>query len=43
MNIVDELSANYSKSFEDWNGNHVIQKIIEKINEEEREKLIFSE
>ena len=38
--IADELSQNYSKCIEDQNGNHVIQKLIEKLNEEERQKLI---
>ena len=28
--IADELSVNYSKCIEDQNGNHVIQKLIEK-------------
>ena len=38
--IADELSQNYSKCIEDQNGNHVIQKLIEKLNDEERTKLI---
>ena len=38
--ISNELSQNYSKCIEDQNGNHVIQKLIEKLNDDEREKLI---
>ena len=37
--ITSELSQDYAKCIEDQNGNHVIQKLIEKLNDEERKKL----
>ena len=37
--ITSELSQDYVKCIEDQNGNHVIQKLIEKLNDEERKKL----
>ena len=37
--IAFELSPDYAKCIEDQNGNHVIQKLIEKLNDEERKKL----
>ena len=40
IEIEDELGENYRKCIEDQNANHVIQKLIEKLENKKRNKLM---